>query len=181
MKQALVVIDVQPVFLNDASFRTLDGDDLVEKCATLIDGARVAGIPVIYVRHADDDDMPDGTPEEAKRFHPDLAPLPDEPVVDKIFGSGFMETNLDDVLKTRQIEGIVACGLSTYGCVNQTVLFAKLYGYDVSVVGNAHAGPDSPDFSVSEGIPIFHRAWEKGGIRILGPNDVPFRLSASSR
>ena len=29
MKQALMVIDVQPVFLSGADFRTIDGDDLV--------------------------------------------------------------------------------------------------------------------------------------------------------
>ena len=174
MKQALMVIDVQPVFLSGADFRTIDGDDLVAKCAALVNGARAADIPVIYIRHADEDDMPEGATEDAKRFDPALAPLSDEPVIDKLFGSGFMETNLGEVLKTSQIERIIVCGLSTYGCVNQTVLFAKLYGYDVSIVGNAHAGPDSPEFPVSKGIPIFHRAWEEAGIRILGPTDVPF-------
>lgn len=174
MKQALVVIDVQPVFLSDADFRTIDGDDLVEKCKALISRARAADLPVIYIRHADDDDMPEGTTEDAKQFHPDLAPQPGEPTIDKIFGSGFMETELDDVLRAKGIEGVIACGLSTYGCVNQTVLFAKLYGYDVAVVGNAHAGPDSTEFPTSSGIPIFHRAWEKAGIRILDANDIPF-------
>jgi len=174
MKHALMVIDVQPVFLDNADFRTLDGDDLVDKCSALIDRARAAGVPVIYVRHADDDDMPEGTSEDAKQFHPDLAPRPGEPIVDKIFGSGFMETDLDGVLTSNGIEGVVACGLSTYGCVNQTVLFAKLYGYDVAVVGNAHAGQNAAGFPTSKGIPIFHRAWEKAGIRVLGPGDVPF-------
>ena len=174
MKQALMVIDVQPVFLDNAEFRTVDGDDLVDKCRALIDRARAADVPVIYVRHADDDDMPEGTSEDAKQFHPKLAPRPGEPVVDKTFGSGFMETDLDDVLTSRGIEGVVACGLSTYGCVNQTVLFAKLYGYDVAVVKNAHAGQNTDEFPTSKGIPIFHRAWEKAGIRMLGPENVPF-------
>ena len=174
MKQALMVIDVQPVFLSGADFRTIDGDDLVEKCRALIDRARAADVPVVYVRHADDDDMSEETSEDAKRFHPDLAPRAGEPMIDKTFGSGFMETDLDNVLKSRGIEGVVACVLSTYGCVNQTILFAKLYGYEVAVVGNAHAGQDSTEFPTSEGIPIFHRAWKKAGIRVLGPDDVPF-------
>jgi nicotinamidase-related amidase len=174
MKRALMVIDVQPVFLSNADFRTIDGDDLVEKCKALIDRAHAADVPVIYVRHADEDDMPEGTNEDAKQFHPDLAPRLDEPTIDKIFGSGFMETDLDDVLRSKGIECVVACGLSTYGCVNQTVLFAKLYGYDVAVVGNAHAGQNSTEFPVSQGIPIFHRAWEKAGIRVLVPDNMPF-------
>ena len=174
MKQALLMIDVQPVFLDGADFRTIDGGDLVEKCRHLIDRAHAAGAPVIYVRHADEDDMPEGTSEDAKRFHPDLAPQPDEPIIDKMFGSGFMETELDDVLRSEGIEGVVVCGLSTYGCINQTVLFAKLYGHDVAVAGNAHAGQSSAEFPASEGIPVFHRAWKKVGIRVLELEDMPF-------
>ncbi|MFC2100036.1 cysteine hydrolase family protein [Candidatus Bipolaricaulota bacterium] len=175
MTTALMVIDVQPVFLDGNDFRTIDGNDLVAKCAGLIKRAREAGVPLVYVEHADEDDMPQGTAPQAKVTHTDLAPAPGEPVVHKLFGSGFMETNLDDVLKSRGIERLVVCGLSTFGCVQATALYAKLYGYDVAVVGNAHAGNNSDAFPTSKGIPIFEKAWKKGGIRILGPTDDPFR------
>jgi len=169
-----MVIDVQPVFLDGHDFRTIDGDDLVEKCKGLIERARAADVPVVYVEHADEDDMPEDVTDAAKVTHPDLVPAPGEPVVHKTFGSGFMETNLDEVLKSKGIERIVACGLSTFGCVEATVLYAKLYGYEVAVVGNAHAGNDSEAFPTSKGIPIFEKAWKRGGIRILGSSDDPF-------
>jgi nicotinamidase-related amidase len=178
MNTALLVVDVQPVFLDRHDFRTIDGADLVAKCKGLIDRARGAGIAVIHVRHVDEDDMPEGTAPEAMDIHPNLKPLPDEPIVDKIFGSAFLETNLDEVLRSRGIEHLIVCGLSTYGCINATVLYAKLYGYDVAVIGNAHAGPHLDAFPASKGIPIFERAWKKGGIRILGPNDDPLRAGA---
>ena len=95
----------------------------------------------------------------------------------RIAGSGFVETELDDVLRSNGIESVVVCGLSPYGCVNQTVLFAKLYGYDVAVAGNAHAGQSSTELPTSKGIPVFHRAWGKAGIRVMAPNDVPFEAA----
>ncbi len=175
MSAALVVVDVQPVFLDGHDFRTIDGNDLVAKCRGLIQRAREANVPVIFVRHADDDDMPEGTVLEAKDVHPDLKPLPDETIVDKVFGSAFKETNLDEVLRSKGVERLVVCGLSTFGCVEATILYAKLYGYDVAVVGNAHAGDHTDTFPTSKGIPIFERAWEKGGIQVLGPEEDPFR------
>ena len=174
MKTALMVIDVQPVFLDGSDFRTIDGDDLVAKCRVLIEQARAASVPVIYIEHADEDDMPDGTAPEAKVMHPDLAPEAGDPVVHKMFGSGFMETTLDDVLKERGISRFVACGLSSYGCVEATILYGKLYGYGVSVAANAIAGTHSKDFPTSKGIPIFLNAWKKAGIEILEPGDDPF-------
>jgi len=174
-RTALLVVDVQPVFVDTYDFRTIDGPDLVAKCRNLIARAREVGAPVVFVRHVDD--LPEGTAPEAIDVHPELAPLPGEAVVDKIFGSAFMETNLDDLLKSEGIERLLVCGLSTFGCVAATILYAKLHGYDVTVVGNAHAGDHTEAFPTSEGIPIFERAWKKAGIRILGPDEKPFALS----
>jgi len=174
MAKALLVVDVQPVWLDGNDFRTIDGDDLVAKCRGLIEQAREAGVPVVHVRHFDEDDFPEGTATEAKDIHPELKPLPGEPVVDKQFGSAFLETNLEDVLTSNDIDHLVVCGLSSYGCVQATILYAKLYGYEVSVVGNAHAGPNMESFPTTKGLPIFERAWERGGIRILGPDDARF-------
>ena len=88
--------------------------------------------------------------------------------------SGFMETTLDEVLNERGIRRFVACGLSSYGCVEATVLYGKLYGYDVAVAANAIAGTHSEEFPTTKGIPIFLNAWKKAGIEILEPEDDPF-------
>lgn len=164
-KTALLVIDVQPVFMTPPMLTT-DGDDLVAKCRTLIERARTSGIPVIYVQHVDEDDMPKDVHVEAKAFHADIAPKPGEPIVEKIFGSAFMQTNLEEVLASTGIRHLVVCGLSATGCVHQTVLFAKLFGYDVTVVKDAVGAPDHPNFSAREGIETFAREWEKVGVKL---------------
>jgi nicotinamidase-related amidase len=170
--KALVIIDVQPIFMIDPKMLTLDGDDLVSKCEALIDRARRTNIPVVFVQHVDRRDIPAGTTDEDMAFHSDLAPLKTEPVVGKVFGSGFMETALDEVLKSMEIQRLVICGLSAYGCVNQTVLFAKLFGYDVTVVQDAVGAPDYEQWPVTEGIPIYLSNWERGGVQLAFTKDV---------
>lgn len=82
VNKAFFVIDVQPIFMKDPLMLTLDGADLVEKCADLLEQARTRGTPVV----------PAGTTDEELAFHAALAPREDEPVIGKMFGSGFMET-----------------------------------------------------------------------------------------
>ena len=170
--RALIVIDVQPVFMKDPLMLTVGGDDLVEKCRGLIDRARAAELQVIYVQHVDKDDMPEGTTEADIAFHPDLAPRADEPVIGKIFGSGFMETKLDETLKEKEIQHLFVCGLSAYGCVNLTVLFAKLFGYEVTVIRDAIGAPDYKQWPVTEGIPVFLANWKQAGIGLESAANV---------
>jgi len=169
-----MVIDVQPVWMKAYDFWTVDGDDLVSKCAALIEKARAADVPVIYVEHVNTNDMEENTPEEDVATDATIAPQSEDPVVHKRFGSAFIKTNLESVLEEREIERIVACGLSSYGCVEATVLYGKLYGYQVAVAANAIAGSNSDEFPTSVGIPIFLEAWRRTGIEVLGPDDAPF-------
>lgn len=174
VKTALVVIDVQPIFMKDPLMLTLDGDDLVAKCRVLIEKARAAGTPVVFVQHVDKDDMPEGTTDEELAFHADLTPREDEPVIGKRFGSGFMETTLDETLNSMGTQHLVICGLSAYGCVNQTVVFAKLFGYHVTVVRDAIGAPDYEQWPVTKGIPIFLSNWKKGNIELESSRSVAF-------
>ncbi len=98
-KTALVIIDIQPVFMTSPRMLTVDGDDLTEKCRRLIERARASAIPLVYVQHADRGDMPEGIDEAQIAFHPDVAPRDEEPVVGKQFGSGFMGTPLHEILQ----------------------------------------------------------------------------------
>ena len=172
-KTALLVIDVQPVFMTPPML-TVDGDDLVTKCRILIEHARTGGIPVVYVQHVDEEDMPKDVRPEDKAFHADIAPQPGDPIVKKIFGSAFMRTNLEDVLTSGGIEHLIVCGLSATGCVHQTVLFARLFGYDVTVVKDAVGAPEYPNFSAGEGIETFSTEWEKVGIQLTRTAELRF-------
>jgi len=173
-KTGLLVVDVQPVFLKDPPMWTVEGDDLVKKCKSLLDRARSRGVVVIFVQHIDADDMPSGTTDEEKVIHGDVTPLEGETVVGKVYGSAFMKTDLSDILASHRIRHLVVCGLSVYGCVNETVLFAKLFGFDVTVVQDAVAAQNYDEWPTSEGIPVFLGEWERGGISLCKASEVRF-------
>lgn len=174
MNKALVIVDVQPIFMKSPKMLTLDGDDLVAKCSGLLEAARTTHMPVVFVQHVDKDDMPEGTTDKDMAFHQDLTPQAGEPVIGKMFGSGFMQTDLDETLRSLGINHLIVCGLSAYGCVNQTVLFAKLFGYDVTVVQDAIAAPEYEQWPVTEGIPIFLAQWKKGSINLASARSLRF-------
>jgi len=176
-KTALMIIDIQPVFMTSPRMLTVDGDDLTEKCRRLIERARVSAIPLVFVQHVDRDDMPDGIDEAQVAFHPDVAPRDGEPVVGKRFGSGFMATPLHEILQEGGISHLLVCGLSAYGCVNATVSYGKLLGYRVDVVRDAVAAPEVEGFPPHTGIPQFADEWERVGIGLVSSEEALALLS----
>ena len=70
---------------------------------------------------------------------PALAPLPDEPVIDKPGKGAFYQTDLDLMLRNRGIETLLVCGVTTEVCVHTTVREANDRGYRCLVLGDACA------------------------------------------
>jgi biuret amidohydrolase len=69
----------------------------------------------------------------------DLKPAPGEPVVDKPGKGAFYATDLDTILRTRDIRQLIVCGVTTEVCVNTTVREANDRGYDCLVLADCVA------------------------------------------
>jgi nicotinamidase-related amidase len=76
-------------------------------------------------------------------FVPEVAPLPDEPVVPKYRSSGFAGTPLDLLLRSNAISTLVIVGATTEGCVESTGRDAMFGDYAVVIVEDA-VGSDDP-------------------------------------
>jgi len=72
----------------------------------------------------------------------EVAPLPDERVVDKPGFSAFVGTDLDEWLRSRGIGSLIVTGVTANVCVLSTLLGAVDRGYDCLVVTDAIAGAD---------------------------------------
>ena len=133
---ALVVIDVQ----NDVMVAAHDRDPVIARIVGLVDRARAAGVPVVWVQHSDDG-LKRGS--EGWQYIPELAERRDgEAVVHKRYRDSFEDTDLEQRLAERGIGHLVVAGAQTDFCVRSTIHGALTRGYDVTLVGDAHTTED---------------------------------------
>jgi nicotinamidase-related amidase len=132
---ALIVIDVQNGVVGEAFQR----DVVVANIGTLVDRARDAGVPVVWVQHSDDE-LERGS--EAWEYVPELVRREPEALVHKTFGDSFEGTDLEDVLAAAGIGHLVVAGAQTDVCIRSTIHGAFTRGYDVTLVSDAHTTED---------------------------------------
>lgn len=132
---ALVVIDVQ----NDVVGNAWRRDDVVENIASLIDRARMADVPVIFVQHEDEELVKD---TDGWRFVDEIVPQAGEPVIAKHYPDSFVETTLPAVLADLDISHLVIAGAQSMACIRTTSHRAMAEGYDLTLVADAHTTDD---------------------------------------
>ncbi|GAA0345364.1 cysteine hydrolase [Streptomyces blastmyceticus] len=147
---ALLVMDVQRDIVDIAD----DGSGYLPRLSRAIDGARAAGIPVIYVVI----ELRPGNPEVSPRnrvltaavraglftegdpgteIHHDIAPRQGDVVVAKRRGSAFSGSDLDLVLRGRGIDSLVLTGIATSGVVLYTLCQAMDLDFNLTVLPDA--------------------------------------------
>ena len=135
MKTALLVIDVQRDVVANAFRR----NEVVANIEHLVESARKAGVPVIWVQHSDDE-LVKGS--EGWAYVSELRMGNGEPVVHKQFGDSFEGTNLDELLQELAIEQLIVCGAQTDACIRSTLHGAIARGYNATLVSDAHTTDD---------------------------------------
>jgi nicotinamidase-related amidase len=134
---ALLVIDVQ-IGLFKKQLPIYRAADLLSNINSLIERARHAGAPVIYVQHSNDSFLQKDTPEW--QLHPELLlPGDDELRIYKRHASAFEGTDLEQELEARGVGNLVLGGLVTHGCVKAACLDACQIGYHVTLVADGHS------------------------------------------
>ncbi len=105
---------------------------------------REAAAPVLHVQHLwdapDAEFMRPGT--AGIEIHPDVVPAAGEPVIRKARPNAFLDTSLEQQLRSRGVEEIVVCGMMTSMCVDATVRAGVDLGFRAAVVHDACAAPD---------------------------------------
>lgn len=135
-RTALLVIDFQNGVVADAYER----DAVVANIGALVDRAREEGVPVVWVQHSDEE-LEKGS--EAWEYVPELPRRDSEPLVHKLYGDSFEDTDLEDVLARAGAGHLVVTGASTDACIRSTIHGAFVRGYDVTLVADAHTSSDN--------------------------------------
>ncbi|WP_030675014.1 cysteine hydrolase family protein [Streptomyces sp. NRRL B-1347] len=162
---ALLVMDVQRDVVDVAHGKGVlaggvpgvaaaDSSEYLSRLGKAIDGARAAGITVIYVVMGLRADKTEVSPRNkivtnvvqiglfaegnpGNEIHPDIAPQEGDIVVTKRRGSAFSGSDLDLVLRARDINTLVLTGIATSGVVLHTVCAGNDLDLDLTVLGDA--------------------------------------------
>lgn len=155
-RSAIVVVDMQNAFVKKGGTLDLAGVDLADAARvvrvirSVLDAARPAGIPIVYLQVGYKPDLSDaGGPRSPNYFKEtamhlmctrpelkgklltegswdfaivnELAPHPSDLVVTKTRYSGFAGTTLDSQLRVRGIQYLFFTGIATNVCVESTL------------------------------------------------------------
>ena len=149
---ALIIVDMQNVFAGRAEYSGIFKDSVkqtiraIEQTKKLADAARTAGVTVIYLRMMKDPERKGKSiirsPQDTEIVD-ELTPLPGDIIVEKLRYSGFRETVLDEILKSRNITHLIFTGTATNICVESTLRDAYFLDYYPILVSDAtsSAGP----------------------------------------
>ncbi|KPX69807.1 Isochorismatase family protein [Pseudomonas syringae pv. maculicola] len=160
-RTAVIVVDMQKVFCEPhGALYVKSTADIVRPVQTLLCAARAAQVMVVYLRHtvrgdgSDTGRMRDLYPNVDQilaRHDPDveiidaLAPESGDVIIDKLFYSGFHNTDLDTVLRARDVDTIIICGTVTNVCCETTIRDGVHREYKVIALSDANAAMDYPD------------------------------------
>jgi isochorismate hydrolase len=151
---ALLVIDMQRFFLSHESHAFLPAARaMISNVNGLIGAFREAGCPVIFTRHAykENEDpgimgqwwadvIRDGDP--ISKIDPALDLKPEDTVIRKTRYNAFFGTDLEDILRKRQVKKIVITGVMTHLCCETTAREAFTRDYEVFFVVDGTATQD---------------------------------------
>jgi ureidoacrylate peracid hydrolase len=174
-RTAMVVVDMQNAFASPGGLLDIAEADIsgapavVQSIKTLLEAARAADLPVVYLQMGFKPDLSNSGGPESPNWHKELAlclmktrpelkgkllvegtwdfaivdelsPRPGDLVITKTRYSGFARTNLDDELRGRGIRYLIFAGIATNVCVESTLRDAFFLDYWPILVSDATMG-----------------------------------------
>jgi nicotinamidase-related amidase len=139
-RRALIVIDAQHEYLDGAL--PISDPPLETSLANIgraMDAATAQGVPVIVVRHTDDE--PDAAifrkQSHAWELLPEVAQRPHDHLVEKTLPGSFTGTALGEILAENAVDTVSITGYMTHMCVDTTAREAAHRGLAVEILNDA--------------------------------------------
>jgi nicotinamidase-related amidase len=136
-------------------------EEFIARAAAVLAAARQAAMPLIHIQVGFRPGMPEigarnklfaaikASPQRHEFFrgpsgaiHPALGPEPNDIVITKHRVSAFAGTDLEMILRAREIQNLVMFGIATSGVVLSTMLEACDADYNVTVISDCCADRD---------------------------------------
>jgi nicotinamidase-related amidase len=156
-RSAFVIMDYQPDILKNVEAQV---PTLLANAKKALAAARAAKMPIFHVKVAFRPGHPEVSPnnvgfsaaKSANRLvlgtpgaeiHPDVAAIDGEPTIVKHRISPMTDTELPTLLRARDVNHLVMCGVSTSGCILSSVRYAADQDYRMTIVEDCCADPDA--------------------------------------
>jgi nicotinamidase-related amidase len=136
-----VVIDVQVGIID--GFQAYRGQEVLGQINKLLDKARAANVPIIFIQHDGEAAHPLEAGTEGWQIHPEIKPHEEDLIIRKRASDSFFETTLQRELEARGVKHLIVTGCMTEYCVDTTARRAISMGYDVTLVSDAHTTIDN--------------------------------------
>lgn len=144
MKTVLILIDIQNDYFSNGKMELHESEMAGNNASKILQKFRNDDLPVIHIQHISTrSDATFFIPNtKGAEIHNDVKPLKGEEVIIKHYPNSFRDTDLLKILKERNIEKLVICGMMTHMCVDATTRASKDFGFDCIVIGDACATRD---------------------------------------
>jgi len=133
-QDAPIVVDLQRGF-DDPALGDRSNPDCATNAARLVAHWRECGLPVVFVRH---DSLEPGSPlhtgASGNALMPELDGEPDLLVVKHVHSAFHGDPDLNEWLRTRDVDAVTVCGIATDHCCETTARVACDLGYRVRFV-----------------------------------------------
>ncbi len=144
MSKGLLLIDFQNDYFPDGKMELVRSSQASLNARELLSFFRRQHMLVIHVRHLS---LRPGAsfflPGTAgAEIHRNVAPLPGETVIEKVFPNSFRDTNLLNTLMKEGIKQLAIAGMMTHMCVDATVRAAFDNGFSCTLAHDACATRD---------------------------------------
>ncbi len=136
-RSVVLIMDFQNGIVDSPGIE--DPEGVVKRAAMVLNGARSAGIPVIYIVHRGGQ-YAEASP--ASEVHPGVAPSEGERIISKTKAGSFSTTGLDVLLREMGKDTLILMGVATSGCVLSTMRWATDINYKVWVISDGCADRD---------------------------------------
>lgn len=141
MKPALLLVDIQQDYFPKGRMEVSGAVEASQAATRLLDHFREKHLQIVHIQHIAA--RPNATfllpNTEGIKFHESVEPLPGEMVIEKHFPNSFRETGLAEHLRSKDIKGLVICGMMSHMCIDTTTRAAFDLGYACTVAHDACA------------------------------------------
>lgn len=165
-KTALLVIDVQNLLIDEQPYAIADR---LVAWADMIETARQKGLPVIYIRHTNEEFV-EGS--QGWQISSAIAPKETDTILNKAYNSAFKGTDLQAVLIQLGVERLILVGMQTNFCIDVTAKVAFELGYQVGIVKDGTTTTDLGPFAAADLIAYHEQVWEWSVARVAPFEDL---------